>query len=610
MPPEAVQWASDGMPRSTRFDDVYRSSAGGLAQARHVFLDGCGLPAAWAHAPQWRILETGFGLGLNFLAAWLAWKDDPARPALLHFISVEAWPVAAGDLLRSAQAHPELQPLAQELADQWFGLVPGVHRLAFEGARVLLTLHVGDAGEMLRREAFTADAVFLDGFDPRCNPDMWSLDLIKGVARHCRRGAGLASWTASGEVRRALAQCGFRVEKVDGLPPKRHCTRARFDPAWEPRGLRSGATRPPEDAVVIGAGLAGTAAAASLARRGWAVTVLDAAAQPAAGASALPVGLLAPHFSPDDNLLSQLSRCGVRVTMQQAAMLLQEGRDWRRSGALEHRVSKGAPEGKVDEAQAAWSRPAQPSEKQAALLADASPALWHEQAAWVRLPALVRAWLAQPGVSWRGGVAVDRIERDGKRWRVVDAQGREAASAALVVIAAAHDSARLAGHHFRLQPVRGQIAWAVQHDELRLPAFPVNGNGHFIPAVPHESGFAWFCGSTYGRGQTDTAPNDADHAANLQRLQELLPALAGPFAQAFAGGAVQQWAQVRCASADRRPLAGELEPGLWVSTAMGSRGLTFSALCAELLAAQLHDEPLPLPERLAQALHPARQAQR
>src|SRR5437899_2083913 len=84
-------------------------------------------------APQWGILETGFGLGLNFLACWRAWKDAPARPRLLHFVSVEAWPVAAGDLLRSAQDHPELQPLARELADQWFGLVPGVHRLVFEG---------------------------------------------------------------------------------------------------------------------------------------------------------------------------------------------------------------------------------------------------------------------------------------------------------------------------------------------------------------------------------------------------------------------------------------------------------------------------------------------
>src|SRR3954462_5277588 len=125
--PERIDWLEDGTPYSPRFSDRYRSENGGLDQARDVFFKGCGLPGAWAGQPQWRILETGFGLGLNFLAAWRAWKDDPQRPNLLHFVSSEAWPVAAGDLLRSAAAYPELVPLAQALAEQWFGLVAGMH---------------------------------------------------------------------------------------------------------------------------------------------------------------------------------------------------------------------------------------------------------------------------------------------------------------------------------------------------------------------------------------------------------------------------------------------------------------------------------------------------
>jgi tRNA 5-methylaminomethyl-2-thiouridine biosynthesis bifunctional protein len=78
--------------------------------------------------------------------------------------------------------------------------------------------------------------------------------------------------------------------------------------------------------------------------------------------------------------------------------------------------------------------------------------------------------------------------------------------------------------------------------------------------------------------------------------------------RAAARGELRAWAGVRCASTDRRPLVGELAPGLWTSTAMGSRGLTFAALCAELLAARLHHEPLPVEARLAQALAVARQA--
>ena len=138
---ERIDWLDDGTPYSPRFGDRYHSEQGGIAQAREVFLHGCGLPQAWAGAPQWRILETGFGLGLNFLVTWAAWRADPARPTLLHFVSLEAWPVSAADLLRAAERHPELLPLARELHAQYWGLLPGVHRLWFDGGRVLLIGH-------------------------------------------------------------------------------------------------------------------------------------------------------------------------------------------------------------------------------------------------------------------------------------------------------------------------------------------------------------------------------------------------------------------------------------------------------------------------------------
>ena len=139
--PEPIDWLPDGAPFSPRFGDRYHSSANhGVDQARDAFLGGCGLPAAWAGQAQWRILETGFGLGLNFLVTWAAWRADPARPRVLHFVSCEAWPVAGADLLRAAPHTPELLPLAQQLAAQFWGMLPGVHRLAFEGGQVLLTL--------------------------------------------------------------------------------------------------------------------------------------------------------------------------------------------------------------------------------------------------------------------------------------------------------------------------------------------------------------------------------------------------------------------------------------------------------------------------------------
>jgi tRNA 5-methylaminomethyl-2-thiouridine biosynthesis bifunctional protein len=157
-----------------------------------------------------------------------------------------------------------------------------------------------------------------------------------------------------------------------------------------------------------------------------------------------------------------------------------------------------------------------------------------------------------------------------------------------------------------LQPVRGQVEWGRMVQGLCLPEAPVNGDGHLIADVPGPDGPAWFVGATFDRDSTDATPRSADTAFNRERLARLLPAAAARLDDQFATGATGTWSGVRCASADRRPLVGPLAPGsadgAWLCTALGSRGLSFAALCAELLAAQWHGEPLPLPAKLAAAL--------
>ncbi len=607
---EPVEWRVDGVPYSGRFQDIYHSETGALPQARHVFLGGCGLPQAWSGQPQWRILETGFGLGLNFLTTWQAWRADPARPGLLHFVSIEAFPVSREDLLRAAGAYPELATLAQELASQWHGLLPGFHRLAFDAGRVLLTLCIGDVRPMLRTQRpFEADSIFLDGFSPDRNPDMWSLDTLKGVTRLARRGARLSTWSVVRALRDNLAQCGWQAQMLPGLPPKRDCLGALYEPAWRIR-------RPPAapeqvaqtgSCMVIGAGLAGAAVAASLARRGWQVTVLDAAPHPAAGASALPVGLLAPHVSPDDAQLSRLTRAGIRATWQQLVQLLEEGKDWAASGTLERRdagtarlPSSWSAEGPNE----SWH--ASPEQLRAAGLDEDAVALWHARAAWVRPRRLIEAWLAQPGVRLLTDCRVAAIEQlPNDQWQAIDAQGQALLQADRLVVAAGFDSRDFAPA-LPLQAVRGQVLFGHVANG-NLPPHPINGDGHLIAGVPDgDQGRLWLAGSTYDRDSRDTGLREADTQANLERVAQLHATAANILSAEQARGATQAWAGVRCASGDRRPLIGPLDPsqpqGAWVCTALGSRGLSFAALCAELLAAHWHGEPLPLPAPLARAL--------
>lgn len=645
---EPIDWLPDGTPYSPRFGDRYHSENGGLDQARRVFLHGCGLPEAWAGQSQWRILETGFGFGLNFLVTWAAWRADPERPTLLHFVSTEAWPVSAADLLRATSVHPELAPLAEALHQQWWGLLPGVHRLRFDEGRVLLTLYVGDTQAMLRQQNLTVDSVYLDGFSPQRNPESWDLHTMKAVARCCRRGTRLATWTIARAVRDALTQCGFEVTRVPGVPPKRDNLHATFNPRWEPRTSRQAEAAPPPSppgpCVVIGGGIAGAATAASLARRGWQVTVLDQALEPAAGASALPAGVFAPHVSPDDSVLSRLSRSGIRTTLEQARWLLNEGVDWAHCGVLEHRTD-GSPGLSPDWTQgpgAAWSEPAPSAALTAAQLPPDATACWHHQAGWVRPARLARALLGQPGIQWRGNCAVAQLRRveapstahgpATTTWQALDAQGQVLAEAPTVVIAAGAGSLALLNHRWPLQPVRGQVSWGVHADAATplgsLIPFPANGNGNLVPRFPlgdqADGDHGWVMGSTFERDVQSLPPSATDihaaHATNWAKLQGLLPGIAPQleplFAQALNAPALQPaageppalrtWAAVRCTAPDRLPIVGPVDaaqlPGLWTSTAMGARGLTLALLCGELLAARLQGEPLLLDARLAKAL--------
>ena len=229
--PARLTLAADGTPFSSIYDDVYHSAAGAQAQAKHVFLAGNGLPDRWAGHAQFVIVETGFGLGLNFLATWLAWRNDPQRCRALHFVSLEKHPLAAADLALAHAAWPELVVLAEALRQHWPALEAGAHHLEFDGGRVRLTLHFGDAVDTLPELGVRADAFYLDGFSPAKNPELWSSALCRSLARLAVHGATLATWSVAGDVRRALAAAGFEVAKRPGFAGKRQMLVGRFAPA-------------------------------------------------------------------------------------------------------------------------------------------------------------------------------------------------------------------------------------------------------------------------------------------------------------------------------------------------------------------------------------------
>ena len=211
-----IDWTEEGVPVSRRHADPYFSRHNGLAEARHVFLGGTNLPARFR--PGFRIAELGFGTGLNMLAAWSAWRAAGV-PGCLRYTGFEATPLPAADIARALAPFPELGDLVRPFLAAWRA---GARRICAPGLEALVV--VGDARATLPRWPGAADAWFLDGFAPARNPEMWEPDLMAAVARRMAPGGRLATYSAAGAVRRALAAAGVTVERRPGFGAKRHMT--------------------------------------------------------------------------------------------------------------------------------------------------------------------------------------------------------------------------------------------------------------------------------------------------------------------------------------------------------------------------------------------------
>lgn len=586
----------DGVPYSAAYGDVYHSADGGVGQARHVFLQGCGLPAAWTGRTVFSVLETGFGTGLNFLATWAAWRADPVRCARLHFCSVEKHPFSADDLVRLHAQWPEFAELAAELATNWPPPLPGFHRIALDGGRVQLTLMLGDAVDCLPQLAARIDAFYLDGFAPDRNADLWQPALYAQFARLARPGAAAATYTVAAPVRQGLTEAGFVCEKRAGYGRKRHCLVARF------AGRDEAGVSAPRRVAVIGAGVAGSAVAHALATRGIAVTVIECAVEPAMAASGNPVAVFRPVISRDDNRSTRLTRAAFLHDLRAWPKLA--GLAWARCGVL-HLAKDAEAAAKYRQALAATAPPADYArwveEDAARALAGwpvAAPGVFYPDAGWVVPQSLCRAWLAQPGIGLQTGRAAARLESAAEGWRVRDAQDAVLAEADAVVLANARDAVQLAPDaDWPIHTVRGQIT--------QLPAGSLPGvarvvarEGYFAP------GRRPLVGATYEHDDLDTAPRASSDAANLARLESILPgATAG-----IDPGALEGRASLRATLPDRLPLLGAVagRAGVYVAAGYASRGVVWAGLLGETLAGMLCGEPAPLEADLLTAIAPGR----
>jgi tRNA 5-methylaminomethyl-2-thiouridine biosynthesis bifunctional protein len=583
--PSALEWNDLGQPRSRLYGDIYFSAEDGLAEARAVFLQGCGLPEGWTGRPRFTVGELGFGCGLNILALLDLWRRDLPAGGHLHIFSVEAHPLSQAEAARALAPWPELTPLAEPLLARWPGHARGVHRVEFPGLAATLDVAVGEVGDALADWSGGADAWFLDGFSPALNPAMWRDEVLTLVAQRSAPGARAATYTIAGQVRRGLASGGFEVTRKPGFGHKRERLEATL-----PGAARAAATT--RRVAVIGAGIAGAAAGRAVRALGGEAIMVEALA-PGAGGSGNPAALVTPRLDaglgPSARLFAEAFRRAIRLYEDIPGAILARGvlqlamapRDHGRFEAI------AASDLFEPEAMAVLSRAAA-----AARLGEVSPeALDQTDALLVDPGPILDAW-AGPVIK----AQAVKVVRTGEAWVLTDAAGGEIIRADAVILAAGLATTALADTP-PLTAVRGQLSWA---PDAPARLRPCAWSGY---AASGPMGLMF--GATHDRDDRGLEVRHDDHRRNLATLSERLPGLAA----SLAGLPLRGRASLRATTRDNLPLAGAAPggaDGLHLLAGFGGRGFSLAPLLAEHVAALALGAPSPLAASLSALVDPAR----
>lgn len=646
-----ISWGEDGTPFSDQFQDFYYNSEQGLQESEYVFLAGNQLPQRFSeHAGKvFCVAETGFGTGLNFLLTWQAWDAQPHPKPALHYVATEQHPLCRADFERAVSRWPALAAYSEQLLADYPGLVPGQHRLQFDQGRVRLDLWWHDTTAALEDMGQLApgivDAWYLDGFTPSRNESMWQPALFRALATLSRPDATMASFTAAGHVRRTLAQAGFTVRKRSGFGRKRECIVGSFGRSGLTQTTASEGLTPwdvpahkpptPSSVLVIGAGLAGATTAAALANRGVPVTVVEAGSV-ADGGSANAQGVLYTRLSTHhSNVVDFALQSFVFATQFYSELFAQR----RLSAPADGELCGCFAQIKNQKALEALAVQLASVPELAQLLSAAeanrqlgveqeSAGYWYPRSGWLNPQAVCRALLDHPAIYLLENTGTVELVQTDQGWSALNADGRVASASTAVLATAAATAGFQPLHWLPLQAIRGQTTQLPATEKTQELKAVLCHAGYVAPARAGEH----CIGASFGPGEQDARIRGSENGDNLSALAAAVPSWADELSDISAQTLTAK-VRFRCASSDYLPTVGQVPdyaafcdtyaplrkdaratihangqylPGLYLTAAHGSRGLTSTPLAAELLASTLCNEPPPVSRKLIRALSPAR----
>ena len=562
-------------------------------------LAALGLPHVWASRRAYTIVDTAFGEGHLFLSVWNAWRRDPQRSRCLHFVGLLP---ALGDphalrarLLQTCPAG--MESCVQQLVDAWPLNLLGVHRLEFEGLCVTLTVAVGQPSAMLQRLSVRADAVVLPA----------SLSSYPHEEIEVMFGAATKVLLPQGKLVMPWLSASGVPDRLDNRASACWAQGAVHDGVWSHVVQAAPLTSPVQreghrHAVVVGGGFAGAGVAYALSLRGWTVKILE----PSVGQQSTHQGHLAAALTPmltrDDDIRARLSRAGTLRAHHRWGHLTAEA--FEPCGALQLSRTSGRVVDLEDVVSGlklpeAWAKFVEAKEASAiAGLTLQRGGIHFPMAVRVQPEAFINQLLSGVDIS-RRAARVDRLLRRGNVWQVLDAAGQVLEEAPIVIVAAAYatqdilSASGLLATEARLRTMHqlgGEITYLPERAISGGPRCIVSGDGYVLPAVSGQC----VTGSSYLHGADQVFVTSAGARENMQRTDGLLGSRLVELG--FADCALSGWAGWRAVLPGRLPAiaAVDAEQTLWAVAGLASRGLTWSSLAGDLVAATLNGEPLPL----------------
>ncbi|PJZ57475.1 bifunctional tRNA (5-methylaminomethyl-2-thiouridine)(34)-methyltransferase MnmD/FAD-dependent 5-carboxymethylaminomethyl-2-thiouridine(34) oxidoreductase MnmC [Leptospira barantonii] len=566
-----LSWKENSTPISEQFGDIYFSPENGLEETKHVFIQGNDLQNRWRNSNiqnSFCILELGFGTGLNFFTTWKEYIEHKDR-FRLHFISIEKFPLNREEISKALSVFPELAEIKEEFLRSYEDLIPGMNYFRFLDGRIHFTLYLGDVADALREISGKVDAIFLDGFAPSKNPEMWQESTLSHLKNLSKIGTTFATFTVARIVRDSLTSVGFDLEKRPGFGRKREMLTGRisesnadfieddpnntaplFDKSAKPWCIRSypkTQTRTQAQTVaIVGAGIAGSALAYSLSKRNIQVLLIDPSGI-AKKASGIPGAISHPHITKIPGPISLFTLRAFRYALQFLNSFAD--RDQFSTCGLFHgiteemnseRFQKGIENHTLSEEIVSWKKADQSIAPKGALKTDfendLGEGIFFPKGFWTQPQSIAKKMTDQTGIEFIQATVTSIRQIESKSssakstssnaplWELSLQETDRKIHADSVIFCNSHSIGKLVATLFEEEPfpirkVRGQLVSLKETKESSKLSRILCAEHYFTPAIQGEH----ILGSTFDEFDLDPLPRKKDTEQLLQYLQNKYP---------------------------------------------------------------------------------------